>query len=243
MSDDDWLRALTRHGSDKTSWSGGIPVGGANEMVGLLAQRAAEDPERYARLALRFDAATPPVCFSRLIETVAGKIPTALLGELCQHAHNIAGRAVRRAICFAVSRAGGEVNGVPVVLLGQCASDADPDREFARILASSGELFFGGDLLAAGLNSTRGSAARAIADVLFRGPEHVDRFLEALAALATDPILGVRAHAAEALRALMNHRPELALDLAEALLTAADIDLLGTSTVTALLISGLGRVP
>ena len=53
----------------------------------------------------------------------------------------------------------------------------------------------------------------------------------------------VRVHAAEALRALMNHRPELALDLAEALLTGADVDLLGTRTVTALLISGLVRRP
>jgi hypothetical protein len=150
---------------------------------------------------------------------------------------------VRRAICFAVSRAGGEVNDLMVALLVQCASDPDPNREFARTLASSGKRFFGGDLLAAGLNSTRGLAARAIADVLFRGPEHVDRFLVALAALATDPILGVRAQAAEELRALMKHRPELALDLAEALLTEADVDLLGTRTVTALLISGLVRRP
>jgi hypothetical protein len=243
MSDEDWLRALTKHSGEKISWSGDMPVGGASELAELLAQRAAEEPERYARLGLRFNAGIRPVHFWRLIETVAGRIPTALLGELCQHAHDVAGRAVRRAICFAVSRAGGDVDDVLVALLGQCASDPDPDRELARTFASSGKLFFGGDLLAAGLNSTRGSAARAIADVLFRSPEHVDRFLEALAALATDPILGVRAQAAEALRALMNHRPELALDLAEALLTGADVDLLGTPTVTALLISGLVRRP
>jgi hypothetical protein len=243
MSDEDWLRALTRHSSERVSWSADISVGGASELAEMLAQRAAEDPERYARLGLRFDANIPPVCFTRLIETVAGKIPTALLGELCHHAHNVAGRAVCRAICFAVSRARGEVDDVLVALLGQCASDADPDRELARTLASSGSPFFRGDLIAAGLNSTRGSAARAIADVLFRSPEHVDSFLEPLAALATDPILAVRAQAAEALRALMNHRPELALDLAEALLTGADVDLLGTPTVTAMLISGLVRRP
>lgn|GEM_PF-1180253 len=243
MSDEDWLRALTKHSGEEISWSGDIPVGGASELAELLAQRAAEDPERYARLALRFDADIRPVYFRRLIETVAGKIPTALLGELCQHAHDVAGRAVRRAICFAICRANGEVDDTLAALLRQCASDPDPDRELARTLASSGRPFFGGDLLVAGLNSTRGSAARAIADVLFRSPEHVDRFLEALAALATDPILGVRAQTAEALRALMNHRPELALDLAETLLTGANVDLLGTPTVTALLISGLVRRP
>ena len=243
MSDEDWLRALTKHSSEKISWSEDIPIGGASELAELLAQRAAEDPERYARLALRFDADIRPVYFRRLIETVAGKISTALLGELCQHAHDAAGRAVRRTICFAVSRAGGEVNDALVGLLDQCASDPDPDRELARTAASSGKPFFGGDLLVAGLNSTRGSAARAIADVLFRGPEYVEHFLRALAALATDPILGVRAQAAEALRALMNHRLELALDLTEELLIGADIDLLGTRFVVALLISGLARRP
>ncbi len=243
MSDEDWLRAVATHNSDKASWDGEIAVGGAYELAELLAQRADEDPQRYVRLALRFDTSTSPLHFTRLIETVAGRIPVAQLSQLCQHAHHIAGRSVRRAICFAVSRAGGDVDDALAVLFGECATDPDPDREFARIPASSGKLYFGGNLLDAGLNSTRGSAARAIADVLFRGPERVDQFLESLAALATDPILAVRAQAAEALRALMNHRPELALDLTEALLSGATIDLLGTRTVTELLISGLVRRP
>ena len=243
MSDEDWLRAVATYNSDKASWDGEIAVGGAYELAQLLAQRAAEDPQRYVRLALRFDTSTSPVYFTRLIETVAGRIPVAQLSQLCQHAHHIAGRSVRRAICFAVSRAGGDVDDALAVLLGECATDPDPDREFARTSASSGKFYFGGNLMDAGLNSTRGSAARAIADVLFRGPERVDQFLESLAALATDPILAVRAQAAEALRALMNHRPELALDLTEALLSGATIDLLGTRTVTDLLISGLVRRP
>lgn len=243
MSDQDWLRAIARHSSDQTSWVGDTAIGGADELAQLLAQRAAEDPQRYVQLALRFDAATRPVYFSRLIETVAGKIPAARLSQLCQYAHGTAGRPVRRSICFAVLRTGGDIDDTLATLLTECATDPDPDREFARTLASNGNLYFGGNLLDAGLNSTRGSAARAIADVLFRGPEHTEQFVESLAALATDPILAVRAQAAEALRALMNHRPELALDLAEALLTGADADLLGTSSIAGLVISGLVRRP
>jgi hypothetical protein len=243
MSDQDWLRAIARHNSDQTTWVGDTALGGADELAHLMAQRAAEDPQRYVHLALQLDAATPPVYFSRLIETVAGKIPGAQLSQLCQHAHDTAGSPVRRSICFAVFRNGGKIDDTLATLLTECATDPDPDREFAHILASNGSLYFGGNLLAAGLNSTRGSAARAVADVLFRGPEHTEQFLESLAALATDPILAVRAQAAEALRALMNHRPELALDLAEALLTGAEADLLGTRSVAELVISGLVRRP
>jgi len=243
MSDDDWLRAIARHNSDQTRWDGDIAFGGASELAQLLAQRSAEDPQRYARLALRFDADTPPVYFVRLIETVAGRIPVAELSQLCQHAHDIAGRSVRRSICFAVSRAGGNVDDVLAALLIECAADPDPDREFARTPSVPGETYFSGNLLSAGLNSTRGSAAQAIADVLFHGQERADQFSESLAALVTDPILAVRTQAAEALRALMNHRPDLALDLAEALLTGADVELFGVRTVTALLVSGLVRRP
>ena len=239
MTDEDWLRAIARHSSEKTTWNGDIAVGGARELAELLALRAAEDPERFARLALRFNAQTPPVHITRVIQVVAGQIPMALLSELCQHAQDIAGAEARRSICFAVSRAAGDADDVLVTLLRQCAADPDPDREIAPVSAAPGKLFFGGDLLRAGQNSTRGSAARSIADVLFAGPEHVDVLVEPLAALATDPILAVRSWAAEAVRALMNHRPQLALDLAETLLTGAGIELLGTGTVMGLLTSAL----
>ena len=243
MSDEDWLRAVARHNSDHTSWVGDTATGGADQLAQLLAQRAAEDPQRYTQLGLRFDASTPPVYFVQLIETVAGRIPIAQLSQLCQHAYGIAGCSVCCAICFAVVQARGEIDDALATLLTESATDPDPDREVARTPAAPGEFYFGGSLLDAGLNSTRGLAARAIASVLFRGPEHADRFLEPLVALAADPVLAVRAQAAEALRALMNHHPDRALDLAEVLLTGADTDLLGTRTVTELLISGLVRRP
>jgi hypothetical protein len=130
-----------------------------------------------------------------------------------------------------------------VALLVVCAADPDPDHEAARTVASSGQFFYGGDLLSAGLNSTRGSAARAIAGVLFRGARHADGLIGAVTNLATDPILGVRAQAAEAVLALMNHRPEIALDLADALMKDVHVDLFGTGTVARLLSVGLIRSP
>jgi hypothetical protein len=107
------------------------------------------------------------------------------------------------------------------------------------VTADPGKLFFGRDLTRAGLNSTRGAAARAIADVLFAGPQHVDLLIEPLTTLTTDPILAVRSWAAEAVRALMNHRPQLALARADTLLTESEIQLLGTPTVMSLLTSAL----
>jgi hypothetical protein len=212
---------------------------GPRELAELLAQRAAEDPERYARLALRFDPRTPPAHITRVIQQVAGQIPIALLSELCQHAENIAGTEARRSICFAISRTAGEVDDVLAALLRQCAADPDPDREMARVSAGPGKFFFRGDLTRAGAASTRGAAARAIGDVLFAGPRYVDLLIEPLTALTADPILAVRSWAAEAVRALMNHRPELALSLAGTLLDGSEIELLGAPTVMNLLAAAL----
>jgi hypothetical protein len=71
--------------------------------------------------------------------------------------------------------------------LEDCAGDDDPDRELARTPAGSGQCFYGGDLLNAGLNSTRGAAGRTIARLLFASPMHADRLTPTIVKLATNP--------------------------------------------------------
>ncbi len=117
------------------------------------------------------------------------------------------------AVCFAVSRARGDVDDVLVGLLVQCTSDTDPDRELAHTPASSGKTLlrrrpaYGGTELNTRFRCP--SCCRGF--VPQRG---VRRPLSASNGCPSDgPNPGVRAQAAEALRALMNHRPEFAPDL------------------------------
>ena len=93
--------------------------------------------------------------------------------------------------------------------------DPDPDREWARTPAGSGTSYYGGGLESAGLNCTRGQVAHTASIALFQSSEHLDVLLPVVRALAVDPILCVRAFAAEAVLALMNHDPETAYDLGE----------------------------
>ena len=96
----------------------------------------------------------------------------------------------------------------------------DPDHESARTPAGSGQFYYGGELLTAGLNCTRGAAARTIASLLFAKPEHADRLMPTVAVLANDPILAVRTQAADAVIALMNTDLQIALDVAAELFDA-----------------------
>jgi len=233
MSDEDWIRALQKHDSEATNWKGDVPVGGARELAGVLGRRAKEDPERFAKLALEFTEAIPPAAINEVLRNVEGEINVETLSDLCEHASATYGESVGRWICSAVARSK-EINERLVALVAAHACDTDPDYESARTAASGGQFFYGGDLLNAGLNSTRGEAALAVASILFAGPEHCDTLLASVEELVRDEILAVRVCSAEAVVALLNHRPDRALDLAE-ILFDAPIDVLDARTSELLL--------
>jgi len=243
LTDEDWIRAIHKYRSDKTDWSGDLPVGGATQLAGLLGSRAKAEPERFARLALMFDSDVPSVHLSRVVEAVAGAVPVPLLAELCRHARDIAGQDVGRALCAAIEAVGAEADDTLLGLLEECATDEEPDHEAARTPAGSGQFYYGGDLLTAGLNSTRGAAAKTVAHLLFADPEHAQRLTPTVTALAADPILAVRTWAAEAVVALMNSRPEIALGIGGDLFGDAPLDVFDSVTACRLLRVALLRDP
>ena len=242
MSDDELLETIINSGATEVSWNEEGSVGGALELANQLAQLAAGDPGRYTRIALRLPAGTPAIYFTYIIQAVSSRIATAELSDLCQHAYDVAGEDVLQAVSFAIPRQN-DLTEPLLSLLEHAAAANSPDQEFARTEARPGEYFFGGDLASAGLNSTRGSAARAIADVLYRHPEHTERLLPQISSLAADPILAIRTQAANAVRVLISRGVESAYGLADILLTGFENDLLSAIDVMAMLSAALHREP
>ncbi|MDQ3273687.1 MAG: NB-ARC domain-containing protein [Actinomycetota bacterium] len=243
LTDEDWIRAIHKYRSDETDRSHELPVGGARQLAELLGSRARAEPERFAQLALTFDADTPPVHLSQVIGAVAGAVPVPLLAELCRHARNVAGQDVGQALCAAIEVVGAEADETLLRLLEECATDEDPDHEAASTPADSEQSYYGGDLLTAGLNCTRGAAAKTVAHLLFADPEYALRFTPTVTALAADPILAVRTWAAEAVVALMNSRPEIALGIANDLFGDAPVDVFDSVTACRLMRVALLRDP
>ncbi len=241
MRDDDWLRALRKYTEDETNWSAPVPVGGARELAQVLGRRAKEDPQRFANLALKLDTGIPATALDQIIANIADHVDVDTLTAVCEHAHRLHGSAVGRTICRAAQRAGAG-NSRIIDLICTYADDLDPDHEAARTEASSGQLYYGGDLYHAGINSTRGEAALAAALVLFASAEHVDRLLPVIDRLATDPILAVRVCAAEGAVALLNHAPKAALEIAQRLFDAP-IGVLDARTSERLLVYAIVRAP
>ena len=241
LSDDEWIAALRLHISYEPQWGGDGAVGGARELARVLGTRAKGDPERFLRLALRFDADIPDVAMNEVIRSVEDDVDVDALTDLCEHAHSVYGSTVGRAVCSAIDR-GGAANSRLVALLNTYASDPDPEHEEARTIAFTGDYHYGGDLLTAGLNSTRGQAALAAASVLFNSTDQVEALLPAIEALTRDDVLAVRVCAAQAVTALLNHEPDSALDLAEGIFDA-DIGVLDARTSETLLAHAVLRDP
>ncbi|MFI5616193.1 hypothetical protein [Streptomyces sp. NPDC051567] len=237
MTDAHWLSALRKYAKEGIDWSGDLPTGGATELASLLETLASRQPERFVRLGHSFDESIPLPALSALINGVAGKVEVSSLLDLCAHARRLAGEHVGRVICRAILTAAPQAAAHPaaISLLHSCVDDPDPSSESARTDSGSGGQYYDGDLLTAGMNSTRGEAALAIGALLRAADAPVRALLPLIDRLVQDPIMAVRVCAAEPVTALIHHAPEDALDLAERLFTAAPVDIHDAQTTHTLL--------
>lgn len=239
MSDDNWLSALRKY-NDGGQWRGDVRVGGAIELARELGERAHEDPDRFSQLALRFDTDVPAVAIGQIIRNIAGGVSLDSLADVCEHAASTYGELVGKDICLAIA-AIGVANARLVDLLATYSQAEDPTHDEALVSGSSPALY-GGDLFNAGLNSTRGACAVAVAEITSASGDLIKLLLPIITRLAVDPILAVRTRAAQAVIALAQHRPEDALDLAASLFDC-DIQVLDAPSTEELLMQALTYAP
>jgi hypothetical protein len=116
------------------------------------------------------------------------------------------------------------------ILVWYALEDPNPEQELWRTKTSNGQVYYGGDILMAGINSTRGSAVSAIAALIFADKHRASYFQLPLQQIVQDPSIAVRTCAAEALTAVLNYDRDLAVSLFQQLCETEDA-LLGTQTV------------
>ena len=209
-------------------------IGDAHQLSQVLEAEAKKDPERFARLALRFPDDTHRYYFRAVLGAAAdpGVGPEMLL-ELCRKCHGLPDRPCGPWLCDAVGKAGGR--DLPAELLEMVSwyatEDPDPDREMWREEAWNGTYYYGGEPFSAGLNCARGRAALALADLIAPIEARVEIFLPTLERLVDDPSVAVRSCAARALLTTLIHDRDLAVGLFVRLCEGDDDSLLGTEFV------------
>ena len=208
-------------------------TGDAHQLSQVLEAEAKKDPERFARLALRFPDDSHRYYFRAVLRAAADVgISTETLLALCRKCHGLPNRPCGPWLCAAVGKAA--ERDLPAELMEMVAwyatEDPDPEREMWREEAWNGTFYYGGEVFTAGLNSTRGRASLAIADLIAPKAARVDTFRGTMERLVEDPSVAVRSCVARALLTTLIHDRDLAMRLFVNLCNTDDA-LLGTDFV------------
>ena len=216
MSDEQWLSAIARQRAKARMPTAAELKDGAWELANHLAAGAGEDPDRFARLALKLPVDAHPVYLDRTLAVLmTTAVESALKLLVCRKAFDESRGPCGQSIAGVLGRIPDPLPNDAVRMLHWLATEhEDP---VARTWQAE-------DL---GIDSARGSAADAVRRLVVRDAGYLKRFRATLDRLIHDPSPSVRACTAETLRAVTDRDPALGMrlflnmDLSEDALLAA----------------------
>ena len=231
MSDEAWLSAMRQY-DDSTEWLGSrkeFLKGGVIELSRALRERVKAEPERFYKLALRFDDSISARYIAAAIGGLAeSEAPGECVLDLVRRFATEADGELRKEICRALSRRAedGISDDLLQTLRDYATGDLDPEEELWKLPSPDGQTWPFGDPYAHGINTVRGTAIDSLCRcALVRNPPGVQLAFDALERAVNDPSTAVRACAISSLVPLLRHEPahavalfERALDGHEALL-------------------------
>jgi hypothetical protein len=243
MSDDDWLRAIRKHSSDREDFR--TFRGGAFQLSQVLKAETVKNPGRFARLALRLEGNVNAAYTEAILmglgeqggEVLADPAPAfaamrhiASL-QLAPNDHWL-GWPLRHYLKSDIPE------DVISLLIDRALYAADPaaDKTWSPDETSSKESV-GEAIYAAGINTARGSSALILGDVLVYDPDgrRTALVVPVLNQMAQDPSMAVRSCVAHVVSACLRHARTAAVE-ALSLLVRGDDRVLATHTVGRLLI-------
>ncbi len=203
MSDEQWLGAVEQHRPGAPAPASRDELkGGEWELAGHLEARAAEDPDRFAQLALKLPPNAHPVYLDRVLATLkTAAAPPALKLKLCQKAFAQSRGACGRSIADVLGSIREPLPNDAVRMLHWLATEhedpATTDWQEEEV----------------GIDTARGSAADAIRGLIVEDAACISRFRVTLDRLIRDPSASVRACTAAAIRAVADRDPALGMTL------------------------------
>lgn len=215
MTDAQWLSAITQYSGEESGFEMGREfVGRARELSRVLEGQVKSDPERFAKLVLRFPDGSNAAYFEAVLRgltEVSGSAETIV--RVCLRCHEINDDQMGKYICDAIaSVAQQDISTAAMELVTWYATeDPDPSQELWREVGPHGQSF--GKISDHAINTVRGRAAGAMARIISADRSRVDYFLPAMKKMVRDPSVAVRSCVAEVLLVVLGHEEDLAIEL------------------------------
>ena len=216
MSDDDWLRAITKYSGEFPAHSTFPDLkGGAPELAQVLAARIEEEPDRFARLSLRFPPDANPVYLARTLTALKDvSVDTDLKVKICRKAFDEAFGECGREIAGLLETIDDPLPDDAIGMLHSLVTEhSDPEAELWQTYDPRYGKYHHENISDFGLNSTRGRVAITITRLIRRDAGYIDRFRRTLDLMVQDRSPAVLSWVAETLRAVAFHDPVLGMRL------------------------------
>ena len=213
MTDKQWLDAIKKYNSEDRGFNWENPEKGrALELARMLQEFVKQEPERFARLSLKFPLGTHPLYIEYVLnglKETGGS--TELKLEVCRKAYNEYRDDCRKAIVDLLGSIEEPLPDDAVQMIDWLSTKhSDPEKELWSEAVTGGSPYCGGDILTHGINTTRGRAAWAIRDLIQRNSSYIERFRPTIERLVNDKSVAVRACASSTLLAILEHDSEFA---------------------------------
>ena len=159
MSDDDWLRAITKYSGEFPAHSS-LPdlKGGAPQLAQALAARIDEEPDRFARLSLRFPSDANPVYLAQTLSALKHvSVDADLKLKICRKAFDEAFGECGREIADLLETIEDPLPDDAIEMLHSLMIDHDdPAAELWQTYDPRDGIYHQENISDFGLNSTRG---------------------------------------------------------------------------------------
>jgi hypothetical protein len=242
MTDDQWLAAMRKHGSDVIDFA--HLKGGVHELGNDVRNETIKNPTRFARLALRLTPDFHPYYADAILDGLGqteAPVDATLVFNVMRHVAAFAHVQNDKSLSMPLRRQldSDVPDDIIEIVLGRALHAPDPSEELwaKQAPGGSGQTYYGGDIFNYGINTARGQAALMLGDLLVHDADgHRTQLVAAsLGQLAEDPSAAVRSCVAHLLSASLRHASDEAVAAFERL-TVADDRLLATRPVIDLVI-------
>jgi hypothetical protein len=218
MNDDQWLRAMAKHNTDREDWR--TLTGGARELSQVLKEEVKKDPSRFCRLALRIGQDTHPDYAEAILMGLAdtdSPVDNELVFQAVRHIASLNNPAHDRWLGWALRRH--LKADVPTdlinVVVERAVRSGDPEDETLSQESDPEDADDGerDRLLERGINTARGQCALILGDFLIHDEDgrRTRLVVPTLDQLAADPSLAVRACVAHLIAACLRHARPVAI--------------------------------
>lgn len=227
MSNAQWLQAMAKHDNDDRDF--GSEVGGARELAQQLKARTAEDPLRFAGLTMQLTPETneayPGAILWGFGEASIPEEAQQAVFDTIRHVMSLGLVACDRWLGWAVRHVYDEAPLDIVEMVLDRALHAPDPVDNSPVFVRRDDHQLGRDLFQNGYNTSRGSLAESLGDLLVHDPDGTRTELVAphLVKLASDPVLSVRACVAHTIAACLRHARATAYAAFERLIDADDL--------------------